>query len=492
MSRIYSVSIKHLAGILFFLAALSVAAQEPPSPEMPFMQEESVAETTPVLGAETPSVEFPPETPSLPEETEQVDLEYEEPPGENEDFTAPPVTLPEAREPLLRRIGSALFQYLSGPAVTRRREPLRYFDWELFSMNVDVANNLIGASDILRETIKINGTELAARADGAGVKLNTEVLFRNALDFNRNSGGFGFFVTMDGSVKLDVSEALLSLFAYGNAGNTQVSGSLSVSGAVFSDIGFHRYFDVDKWRFDIRPAWFIPLLYVPLSDVSFTFETEDSVTIGTFGTVTAYLPVNLDSGSYMLNTAGGLDFSVAAEYALFPIIDVGLAITHIPFMPARLSSKVRASIDESILDNVSIIDILQDPGSLSINFSPDYTLSSAEAYVIRPFSMDTWFLYRPFRTDLLGIKPNIGFTTSTPSGLLYFNMGLELELNVQRVLFLSVRSGREEGVWHHGVGLGINLRVVQVNCEAALASQDYLAAWKGRGLSVGVGLHVGY
>jgi hypothetical protein len=106
--------------------------------------------------------------------------------------------------------------------------------------------------------------------------------------------------------------------------------------------------------------------------------------------------------------------------------------------------------------------------------------------------MDTWLLYRPLRTDLLGIKPNIGFTTCTPSGLTYFNIGLELELNVRRVLFLSVRSGCKAGVWQHGAGIGINLRVFQVNLEAAFASQDYLAAWNGKGLSVGVGLHAGY
>jgi hypothetical protein len=208
--------------------------------------------------------------------------------------------------------------------------------------------------------------------------------------------------------------------------------------------------------------------------------------------MTAYLPVNLDkSGIGMLNNIGGLDFSASAEYALFPILDVGLGITHIPFLPARLTNRVNVSINENVLDNVNIIDILTDPDRLSLSFSPDYSSSSSEIYVTRPVTMNAWLLYRPFRIDLLTVKPNIGFTANTPAGAIYFNAGLALELNVARVLFLRIRSGLEDGIWRHGAGAGLNLRIIQLDIEAALASQEYLAAWKGRGLSVGVGLHLG-
>jgi hypothetical protein len=470
---------------LFSLTAMFVFAQKTPSPETPLPQEASVPGTT-----GSPESAPPQQVVPLPVGTELVDLEYVEP---DPDLDETAFTRPPENKNSSQRIGMRLYEYLFGPADTRRREPLRRFDWNLFAMNVSAANNLIGAPDIFQETIRISGTELFARAEGVGVKLNTDILFRSALDFNRDDAGFGFFVTMDGRVDLDVSETLLSLFAQGNAGKPSMSGSLSVSGAIFSDIGIHRYFDVGKWRVDIRPAWFIPLVYVPKTDVSLIFESDDTITVGASGSMTAYLPVNLDkSGIGMLNNAGGLDFSAAVEYALFPIVDVGLTITHIPFMPARLSNKVRASIDGNILDKVSVIDILKDPDSLSINFTPDYTSSSAEIYVTRPFSMNTWLLYRPFRIDLLSIKPNIGFTANTPAGQIYFNAGLELQLNVKRVLFLSLRSGREDGVWQNGAGLGINLHIIQLNFEAALASQEYLSAWKGRGLSVGIGLHAGY
>jgi hypothetical protein len=466
-----------IALFFFVFAATFSAAQEQPLPE-----------ELPPQSEPEPQNESSPDEPSLPDNAELVDIEYAEP-EEEPDFDETALSRPPKKLNVLQRIGNALYGYLSAPAVTRHREPLRRFDWTLFSGNIDFANNLVGVPDILSETIKINGTELAERAENAGLRLNGGVTFLSAVDFNSNTKGFGFFLSMDGSVDMDVSDTLLLLLAKGNAGNTSVDGYLSVSGAVFADVGFHRYFDTGKWRVDIKPAWFLPLVYVPKSEVSYTVDSEDLLTVGASGTVDAYLPVDLDSGT--LNNPGGLDFSVSVEYALFPILDVGMGLDHIPFMPARLTNKANVAINENILDNVSILDIIDDPDSLQLDFSPDYSQSSTEKYVTRPFSLSTWFLYRPFRTDLLTIKPNIGLTTNTPSGKTYLNVGLALELNVARVLFLRVQSGLKEGLWRHGAGVGFNMRVIQLDIEAALASQEYLSAWKGRGLQVGIGLHAG-
>jgi hypothetical protein len=469
----------------FMFSEVVAAAQEQPQPSGPPSREE------PVTQAAVPDETLPESPPSLPNGTELVDIEYHEPEGEP-DFDAAALTRPASSEPSLEKIGGALYRYFSAPAETRHREPLRRFDWELVMLNMNVANNLVGATDILQETIKISGAELSSRASGGGFQLNTDVKFRSAVDFNRNAEGFGTFITVDGRVDLNASDTLLSLLANGNAGNTSLNGSFSLSGAVFADVGFHRYFDTNKWRVDVRPAWFLPLLYLPQSEVSFIFDTEDSVTLGVDGAATAYLPINQNkSGIGMLNNAGGLDFSASVEYALFPILDIAVSLTHIPFMPARLTNKVSASIKENILDNVSLVDILTNPDSLSLDFSPDYSASSAEIYVTRPFNLNTWLLYRPFRTDFLTVKPNIGFTTNTPAGATYFNIGLELEMNVARTFFLRARSGLEDGIWKHGAGLGLNLHIIQLNIEAAITSQEYWSAWAARGLSVGIGLHFG-
>jgi hypothetical protein len=90
------------------------------------------------------------------------------------------------------------------------------------------------------------------------------------------------------------------------------------------------------------------------------------------------------------------------------------------------------------------------------------------------------------------VKPHIGFTTNTPSGNTYFNIGLELELNINRTFFLTVRSGCDDGIWRHGAALGVNLRVIHLTIETALASQNYLASWSGKGISIGTGIHVGF
>jgi hypothetical protein len=483
-----------VAVIFFVFAVVFAAAQEEFPTEEPLLREETILPDGEFL-VEVPPVQneaVPPVLPPAPVATELADIDYVEP-EEEADFVQTVYTRPPERGTLWERIRAALYRHLAAPATTRHREPLRYFDWGLLAGNMGIANGIIGAKDILQETIKINGADLAARSDKQGFQLNSDFAFLSALDFNGKTQGFGFFTSLDGRVDLGIPDILFSLFANGNVGNSLMSGAFTVSGAVFADIGFHRYFDIGNWRVDVKPAWFLPLVYVPQSDVSFVFDTEDNITVAAFGATTAYLPVNLDkSGIDMLDNIGGLDLSVSAEYPLFPILDVGVGLSHVPFMPARLTNKMRASIDEKILDNASILDILKDPDSLHLSFSPDYSLSSEEIYVLRPFTLNTWLLYRPFRTDLLTIKPNIGFTTITPAGVAYFNVGLALELNVARILFLRASSGLEDGIWRHKAGFGLNLRVIQLDIEAAIASQKYLAAWDGRGLQVGIGLHLGF
>jgi hypothetical protein len=336
-------------------------------------------------------------------------------------------------------------------------------------------------------------TELASRVGEEGVLFNTDIALRSAMNFDKVTGGFGLFAAMNGRLDLSLPKTLLTLASHGNAGNPQITGTFSISGAVFAETGFHHYFDIRKLRVDIRPSWFVPLIYIPSAEVDFTFLADETVSIGSFGSVTAYMPINLnESGIDMVNNFGGFDFSVALEYALFPIIDVGLDITHIPFMPSRLSNTAQVSVDGDILEETSIIDIVQDPGSLKLTFEPNYSFEYAEIYVMRPFDMNTWVLYRPFRTDFLGIKPHIGFTTNTPSGDTHFNLGLELEFNLNRMFFFTVRSGCDGGIWRHGAELGINLKAVHLTIETALASQDYLASWSGRGLSFGTGIRAGF
>jgi hypothetical protein len=455
--------IRCCAFALFFLAAASVFAQEQSLP----------------LESSPPG-----------EITAVVDAEYKEPPEEAEVFQKPE-SPPRPESPFAGALRT-VYRYFSDPAETRRHEPLRYFDWKLFIVNAGTANNFIGASDILRETIQVNGAELVARA-ADGVRLNTDIVLRSALDFNGKTGGFGAFFQTDGRIDFIVSQDVLALIAHGTGKNTSMTSSFTASGAVFSEVGFHRYFDADKLRVDVRPAWFLPLVYIPQSDVSVSLETTGGLTVETIGTLTAYLPVNFDErGMGMLDNYGGLDISATVEYALFPILDIGLGISHIPFMPARLTNQASVTVDGSILREVSLIDLIMDPGSLDIQFNPDYALGTAEKYVTRPFTMDMWMLWRPLRTDFLTVKPNIGFTANTPADTTFLNMGIELEMDVARIFFLRARSGLRDGIWRHGAGFSVNLRLFQLDVDATLASQEYLPAWSGRGISVGFGLRAGW
>jgi hypothetical protein len=90
------------------------------------------------------------------------------------------------------------------------------------------------------------------------------------------------------------------------------------------------------------------------------------------------------------------------------------------------------------------------------------------------------------------IKPNIGFTVLNASEKAYFNMGLEAQLNVKRILTLYVNGSLDEGLWRNRAGLQLNMRVLELDIEAGMQSQSFTGAWSMKGASLGLGLKFGF
>jgi hypothetical protein len=74
----------------------------------------------------------------------------------------------------------------------------------------------------------------------------------------------------------------------------------------------------------------------------------------------------------------------------------------------------------------------------------------------------------------------------------YFNFGGCFSLDLGRIFVLYFDSGLEEGFWRHKAGFELNLRVFELDLEAGLRSQNYIASWTGSGLSVKLGIALGF
>ena len=121
----------------------------------------------------------------------------------------------------------------------------------------------------------------------------------------------------------------------------------------------------------------------------------------------------------------------------------------------------------------------------------EYTTGSHR--VFRPLRFDVYALYRPLLVDFFAIRPNIGFTHVLAGGIPpYFNAGVEFRLNVLRILFFHLGTGYEEAIWRHRLGFALNLRIIELDLEGGLRSQDLDKSFNLQGASVKVGLRLGF
>jgi hypothetical protein len=409
----------------------------------------------------------------------------------------------ETGEEKPRGFFGAALNYLDDPKVkTRHLDRKRIFELKLFDAGMQIGNNFAGIGDFLKKELVIDFDEADRRLGGKGGMLSAGYAL-NVMRFSVNPSsrwGGSLGVSSSGRFDVTVPGELFELIAEGNAGAPVSGGEFVVSGSAFYEIGFNVHGTLpvlnEKLTVGLTPAFYAPLFYIPRSSIKYTLDTDDKLLINAAGGFRAYTALNPsaeDLGS-MFNS-GGADLSLSAEYALFSRLDVGLALSRIPLVPARLDTGFNLAFAPK--DGKPVMEITELAGASADINGPEITGTGnftglPAITVFRPLCFDFYAIYRPFRNDLLSLRPNIGFTVLTASGDPYLNMGICAALDLSRTFVLYLDSGLEEGLWRHKLGFELNLRAFELDIELGLRSQDYLASWTGRGLSAKAGIALGW
>ena len=317
---------------------------------------------------------------------------------------------------------------------------------------------------------------------------------------------FGITTNVDGDISVNIPKSLFELVAEGNIERQDVSGKISGSGGVYSEIGLTgsaKYKVAEKTlRVGAKPAVFAPAAYVSSgSGISYHLYSEktdedgkkmEGLFLDTDGGISVYTAfdenMNIDFGT-------GFDLSLEAEYALFPFLDVGGSFSHIPFAPAKLTNEMKMGIRpfNIDMDGETLIGG-GDPEISELEFEDPVFNSGVEKKVYRPLRFDVYARYKPFNSELLVVKPNIGFSANINQGdeKGYFNAGLELDLNLINLLTLYLGSGYQEEVWRQRIGLGLNLRAFELDLHAVLRDQTFEGCFNGRGFEISLGMRFGW
>ena len=186
----------------------------------------------------------------------------------------------------------------------------------------------------------------------------------------------------------------------------------------------------------------------------------------------------------------GLDFGLGLEYPLFPMLDLGIDMIHIPLVPAVLRNFMRIKGSAGIGDTVDIINI--DVESLFSFDSDDVEYGIGKQTIIRPLKMLVFADFHPFQSKVLSFMPRAGFSYN-PLFLQPFSpeYGLKMRLDLLNIFIANLGVHYEDRLWKNSFALALNFRVIQIDLGVTFQSQDFIKSWQGGGLGALVGLRFG-
>ncbi|MDR2953204.1 MAG: hypothetical protein LBU82_08185 [Treponema sp.] len=388
------------------------------------------------------------------------------------------------------------------------------FARKYFEIGVDAGagldNGFIRMDKILKENIVLELSELAHGGKNRGAGLNVGLIadfFMKAKNISIGNGvwDFGLFTCIEGNIGANISKSLLTLIGDGNIDEHDSSGGISVSGGLFTEIsltGSAKFKIAGKNLYiGVKPSVFTPALYIPSdSGISYTLSTKkdgkDGIYVKTEGEINIYTPTSLEEIDPLRFVFGpsGFDLSLEGEYSVFPFLDIGGSFSNIPFSAAALQNKLTLGMTElNIPLSGEALMKGEVPEIPDIEFKRIYN-DSDELKVRRLLRFDLYARYKPFNSELIVIRPNIGFSANINKGdrTGYFNAGMEAGLNINNLFTFHMGFGYRETILSYKAGLGFNLRAFELDLEAAFREQLLGVSFMGRGISVNVGLRFGW
>jgi len=396
----------------------------------------------------------------------------------------------------------SLFAPLYAQDETREKKPFS-FARQHFEIGINagagVANDILGIGDILTRNIVIDLTKIEEIVGDDGVNFSISGMadfFINIKNMRMFGGRWdiGFFASGSGHIDGNAPLSLFTLMSKGNMVQHSFSGTLSVSGGVFSEAGIKTLAKYRKLRIGVQPALYTPLIYIPRSGINYTLDTSDGVSLRSDGEIILYSPFidSVNEGFGFGNLKYGFDISLEAEYSLFRFLDLGGSVSRIPIVPAVMHDRMRLSMSD--VDYLVTGQELIEGNGFSmpkLDFSREFDYR--EQKILRPLSFDLYLRLKPFfGSEFLVLKPNFGFTKVLGQDDSYINMGAELRLNLIHLIVTYVSINKEEGIWTNRAGFALNLRAFEIGVEAALQSQTLKGSFNAQGLAFNAGVRFGW
>lgn len=390
----------------------------------------------------------------------------------------------------------------------------RYFEFGVDNAGAGFANNLLGVDDIFRKQIRIN-QELFKKIKADGFMTEIDVDASAFINFNTQNWGFDITASVEGDVSFDAPKSFFTLLSEGNKEQHSSSGTFGLYGAVYTEtaVDIHaRFLKSKQLKISVIPSMFIPLVYIPKGGFTYNLKMErEQMLFSVGGSLDMYAPFSIDAFmddpngiDYMsILDAKGFDLSLNAEYDVFKDgydwLTAGFNVKSIPLAASTLQYRTRMGLENSpwkIIDTSDLLGGLTsgDDDLFKLPNGDDITFDSAEGEikVMRPVRFDLYSNIRPFAKKLVVVRPSIGLTVAnTLDGKPHFNYSLTAELNTP-VFLLHLFTAYDELVYKHGLMIGLNFRLIELDVGLDVRSRDFVQSFNLNGVRVWASARIGF
>ena len=372
----------------------------------------------------------------------------------------------------------------------------RFFEIQ-FGVPVDFSNNAISFDDVFKKELTLDLAKIANEMPSEGLNLIVDTKPYVAINLNIAFIHIGMSAGVDVYEKMGISKDFFDFLGKGNEVGETLTFDFNNYTDLFAfceaDVGI----DFSNFSIHVTPSLFVPIFSSSGSVAKVTFLNDEEGNINlnmntNFGVYSNFDMYDENFLSDLFSNGNGFDVGVSASLPFGrKLVFSGKA--RIPIVPGsyqyKYSSYYEATTTMNLLD--SSLNSSETNGNIK-DFSKE--VLEEKIYINRPMKFNLYAdyllvgnvlklragggmgVFRPFLTD--------SFTYPE----YYFSAGI----NLFDFIKASISTEYTSQIFKHQIALGINVRLIELDCGVSLQSTDFMKSFSNNGFGAYAIVSIGF
>ena len=372
----------------------------------------------------------------------------------------------------------------------------RFFEIQ-FGVPVDFSNNAISFDDIFKKELTLDLAKIANEMPSEGLNLIVDAKPYVAINLNIAFIHLGMSAGVDVYEKMGISKDFFDFLGKGNEVGETLTFDFNNYTDLFAfceaDVGI----DFSNFSIHVTPSLFVPIFSSSgsVAKVTFLNDEEGNINLNMNTNFSVYSNFDMYDENFLsdlFSNGNGFDVGVSASLPFGrKLVFSGKA--RIPIVPGsyqyKYSSYYEATTTMNLLD--SSLNSSETNGNIK-DFSKE--VLEEKIYINRPMKFNLYAdyllvgnvlklragggmgVFRPFLTD--------SFTYPE----YYFSAGI----NLFDFIKASISTEYTSQIFKHQIALGINVRLIELDCGVSLQSTDFMKSFSNNGFGAYAIVSIGF